>query len=94
MASIKINKILHEIKIDENISLLDNLLNEDIEIGYSCLSGICENCKTKVISGAENIIKSKNHFAKLNNDEVLLCCCKIKNSSNNIELFHDNDTLF
>ncbi len=53
---LKIDGETHEVEIDQNRTILDNLLEFDIP--YSCLNGHCSSCQCKKISG--EIIMEKN----------------------------------
>lgn len=55
-------------------TILDSVLNANIEHPYVCKSGVCGQCRCKVKSGKIKIVEE--FFYPVENNEVLLCCCK------------------
>lgn len=66
-----------------NRSILDNMLDENIEIFYGCMGGSCGACKCEIIEGEEFIekegIRSKIYKA-IQGKEFLPCVAKLKNN--------------
>ena len=57
-------------------TLLDSALNQDVILEYSCRSGRCGICKTKVLSGQTKPIKPEESLSEEErvNGEILTCC--------------------
>ena len=41
----------HDVQVPEGTSILDAALDEDIDIPFSCQSGMCSSCRGKLIKG-------------------------------------------
>lgn len=41
---------------DKKLTLLDNALNQDIDVPYSCKGGVCASCICKVLEGETNMV--------------------------------------
>jgi ring-1,2-phenylacetyl-CoA epoxidase subunit PaaE len=52
---------------------LDSFLDENLDITYSCQTGICNTCKANIVSGSAKMIGIKNRNDLIKN-EILLCC--------------------
>lgn len=59
-------------------NLLDALIDSGHAVEYQCRGGYCGACRTKVISG--QVEYDEPPLAHLDGDEILPCCCKVKES--------------
>ena len=63
-----------DFKMNKSESLLDSALDNDIDLPYSCQSGVCSACQGKLISGSVEMEVSDG----LSDDELeegyILCC--------------------
>ncbi|MFD3408615.1 iron-sulfur cluster-binding domain-containing protein [Aquirufa sp. HETE-83D] len=55
-------------------SVLNSALDHNLEIPYSCQTGICNSCKATVVKGNLKMIGLSQERKDLNTDEFLLCC--------------------
>ncbi len=61
--------------LDSEKTLLDSILkNKDHP--YLCKDGLCGMCRCKLIEG--DVVKIKEYFYPVNDDEILPCCLKAK----------------
>lgn len=72
----KTNKTL---KVGPETTILDALLNAGIEVEYSCMSGICRACETKVLDG----IPDHQDFVLSDSEResgatMMICCSRAK----------------
>jgi len=78
----KNNKFEKDIYIKKpNRSILDNMLDEDIQIFYGCMGGSCGACKCEIIEGEEFIDKEgirPKIYKGTTGKEFLPCVAKIK----------------
>jgi ferredoxin-NADP reductase len=68
-----------EFFIPQGLSILDVLLDEGVNVDYSCQLGICGSCEQHVISGIpdhRNSILSEEEQAE--NTRVMICCAGCK----------------
>ncbi|WMJ73517.1 ferredoxin--NADP reductase [Cytophagaceae bacterium ABcell3] len=77
----------HKVPVTPNKSILDAVLDEDIKATYSCLSGICGSCKSKLISGKikneeKNILSAEEKEAGY----ILPCVCFPEDDNVKIEM--------
>ena len=60
-------------------SILDILLDNGIDVAFSCSDGICGTCETKVIEG---IPDHRDSFLsdedKAENSKIMICCSRSK----------------
>ncbi len=66
------------LEIASGDNLLDALLDSGHEIDYQCRGGYCGACRTTVISG--EVEYDELPLAHVNHDEILPCCCRVKES--------------
>ncbi len=63
-------------------SILDILLDNGIDVAFSCSDGICGTCETKVIEG---IPDHRDSFLsdedRAENSKIMICCSRSKTSS-------------
>ncbi len=64
-------------------SLLDLAEMEGVQPAYSCRSGICQTCKTKIVDGEVDYLETP--MVKPEPDTALICCCypRAKTDANN-----------
>lgn len=64
-------------------SMLDILIENDIQIFFGCMGGSCSACKCKIISGREHIDNegiSRQVYKDVKDDEVLSCITTINDN--------------
>lgn len=61
----------------ESETILDAAIDNKLTLDYSCKNGRCGVCKTKVIKGETDIIRSEISLSQLEKDEgYILTCCR------------------
>lgn len=64
-----------ELRIEHGQSILDALIDADIDIAYSCSEGICGTCECKVLEGVpdhrDSVLTPDEQAA---NDRIMVCC--------------------
>lgn len=63
-------------QLREDETLLEGLERTGHEIEYQCRSGYCGACRTKILDG--RVDYDELPMAFLMPDEILPCCCKVK----------------
>lgn len=74
------------ITVDKTMTILDNLIQQNIPIRHMCRSGICGNCKFRLNSGT---VKSEHDFclsAKDRSEKIYLACCSYPDADASIEI--------
>ena len=74
-----------DFKMNKSESLLDSALDNDIDLPYSCQSGVCSACQGKLISGSVEMEVSDG----LSDDELeegYILCCVSHPTSDQIEV--------
>lgn len=77
--TVQLAKSGRSIPIMSGHSILDTLLDAGIDVGYSCMEGICGSCEVKVISGIpdhRDAVLSKSEREA--NDKMMICCSGAK----------------
>ncbi len=78
----KNNKLEKDINIKkQDRSILDNMLDEDIQIFYGCMGGSCGACKCQIEEGEEFIEKEgirPKIYKGISGKEFLPCVAKLK----------------
>jgi vanillate O-demethylase ferredoxin subunit len=68
-------------------TILDGVLEADIEIGFSCIEGVCGSCETKVLAGTPDhrdaILSPAERAA---NDTMMICCSGAKTERLTLDL--------
>ena len=85
MASVKVKYTtitgdVKEILMDDTLPLLDQLQAGGIDQPSSCMSGACGTCRTKIVSGRDQL-DEEAFGAKLypvEEDEILTCVCGVQ----------------
>jgi len=63
------------IEVPQGKTILDALLENGVDVPYSCMEGVCASCETRVISGTpdhRDLVLSKTERAA--NDRMMICC--------------------
>ena len=86
-SSIKINMDGETFKfiMSPSETILDKALDNDIDLPYSCQSGVCTACQGKLISGTVTMDVSDG----LSDDEIeegYILCCQSYPTSNDVEI--------
>ena len=75
--TIHIDGDIHDIEVGKKETILDAGLENDIDMPYSCQSGVCTSCQGKLISGNVKM----NVSDALSDEEIaegyILCCQSI-----------------
>ena len=68
-------------------TILDILLDNGVNVSFSCSDGICGTCETKVIDG---IPDHRNSFLsdedKADNSKIMVCCSRSKSAVLTLDL--------
>ncbi len=80
---------IHQVSINESKTILETLLDENIDAPHSCLGGICSTCIARVKSGKtkmnENQILTEEEI-----EEGLILTCQAYPKSSSIEIDYDD----
>ena len=80
---------VHTFIMDKKTSVLDAVLNEDIDAPYSCQGGVCSSCLAKVTEGADEMEKN----TILDEEEVaegLILTCQAHPTTSTIKIDFDD----
>lgn len=80
---------LHKVDIDENKSILEILLDKNIDAPHSCLGGICSTCIARVKSGKTEM-KENQILTEEEIDDGLILTCQAYPKSSSIEIDYDD----
>lgn len=83
------NNEVYEVVIDDERSILDNLLKTDVVIPFACKSGLCSSCVAKVIDGNVHSRVTKGLSASQRKDNRVLSCQSIP-TTETLEISYDN----
>ncbi|OXA92177.1 ferredoxin--NADP reductase [Flavobacterium hercynium] len=64
----------NKIFVKKGTSILEQALEANLELSYSCQTGNCSTCKATVMSGSIKMIGLEKPRTDLADNEVLLCC--------------------
>lgn len=66
-----------EFEIEEDESILDGALRNDIDAPYACMSGTCNSCQASVLEG-EVVMEDAEALTEdeIEEGEILTCCAK------------------
>jgi ring-1,2-phenylacetyl-CoA epoxidase subunit PaaE len=73
-----------ELSYSGRTNLLDFLEEQDVSIDFACRSGVCGNCRAKLISGDVNSITDDGLTRQQKKDGFILCC--VSRPESDIEL--------
>ena len=77
------------VKLNDNKSILEILLDENIDAPHSCLGGICSTCIARVRSG-ETEMKENQILTEEEISEGLILTCQAYPKSSSIEIDYDD----
>ena len=80
---------IYKVSIDEDKSILEILLDKNIDAPHSCLGGICSTCIARVKSG-ETVMKENQILTEEEIDEGLILTCQAYPKSSSIEIDYDD----
>lgn len=69
---------IEQFELSESDNVLTALLARGYDIEYQCRSGYCGSCRTKIIEGS--VEYKEEPLAFIEKDEILPCCCTLKES--------------
>ena len=56
-------------------TILETLINEDVEVSFACMAGNCGTCQTRVLDGIPDHRDSFLNDDERDSNEVMLICC-------------------
>ncbi|WPB89329.1 PDR/VanB family oxidoreductase [Streptomyces malaysiensis] len=62
-------------RIGPDDTILDVLLDNDVDVEFSCMEGICGSCRVKVLEGTPDHRDTTLNQAERNAGDVMLVCC-------------------
>ena len=68
-------------RVEEGSTILDVLLEHDVQMDYSCTEGVCGSCMVTVLDGEpdhKDFVLSSDERRK--NDRIITCCSRAKSS--------------
>jgi ring-1,2-phenylacetyl-CoA epoxidase subunit PaaE len=73
---------LHEFEIEDDETILDGALKNNIDAPYACMSGTCNSCQAKIIEG-EVTMEDADALSEdeIESGEILTCCAKVASDS-------------
>lgn len=77
----KKNSLDKDILIDNSKSILDNMIDNNVQVFYGCMGGSCGACKCEITYGIEFIEKEAIRpkvYRGVKENEVLTCIAKLK----------------
>ena len=80
---------VYNVNLDESKSILETLLNENIDAPHSCLGGICSTCIARVKSG-ETEMKENQILTEDEISDGLILTCQAYPKSSFIEVDYDD----
>ncbi len=86
--SVILDGVTHNLKISEDDIILDALIEEGLDVPYSCKAGVCSTCRGKVIEGS--VTMDKNFT--LESDDVELgyaLTCQARAASEKLVVSYD-----
>ncbi len=85
VVKIKMDGDEFEFKMQKSETVLDSALENDIDLPYSCQSGVCTACQGKLISGKVQMEVSDG----LSDEEIsegYILCCQSRPNTDEIEV--------
>ena len=76
---------IFEFVMARNDNILDSALNEDIDLPYSCQSGVCTACQGKLVSGKVEM-EVTDGLSDKEIDEGYVLCCQAQPTSGDLEI--------
>ena len=68
-----------------NDNILDSALSKDIDLPYSCQSGVCTACQGKLVSGKVEM-EVTDGLSDEEIDEGYILCCQAQPTSGDLEI--------
>lgn len=78
--------------IEEDTSALDTLLNQGVEIPYSCKSGVCQSCMVEVVAGDATEASQAGLKSTFKARNYALSCCLYAKEDLELRLLDSEDT--
>lgn len=68
---------VHTFELQEDESILDAALRNDIDAPYACMSGTCNSCQAQVVEG-EVVMEDAEALTddEIESGEILTCCAR------------------
>ena len=82
---VKIDGENFEFVMGRNDNVLDSALSEDIDLPYSCQSGVCTACQGKLVSGTVEM-EVTDGLSDEEMDEGYILCCQAQPTSDDLEI--------
>tara|TARA_Y100000768_G_scaffold357732_1_gene313021 strand:- start:261 stop:566 length:306 start_codon:yes stop_codon:yes gene_type:complete len=80
---------VYRVSINENKTILETLLDENIDAPHSCLGGVCSTCIARVKSG-ETKMNENQILTEEEIEEGLILTCQAYPKSSSIEIDYDD----
>ena len=80
---------VYRVSINENKTILETLLDENIDAPHSCLGGVCSTCIARVKSG-ETEMNENQILTEEEIEEGLILTCQAYPKSSSIEIDYDD----
>ena len=74
-----------DLEVKDSSSILDAALDEDIDLPYSCQSGVCTACMAQLKSG-EVDMEVSDGLSDEEIEEGFILCCQAIPKSDNVEI--------
>ncbi len=76
----------HTFEVEDDETLLDGALRNDIDAPYACMSGTCNSCQAKVLEGEVRMEEADALTDdEIASGEILTCCSYPKSETLHIE---------
>ena len=85
VVKIKMDGDEFEFKMQKSETVLDSALENDIDLPYSCQSGVCTACQGKLVSGTVEMEVSDG-LSDEEIDEGYILCCQSFPTSDHIDV--------
>jgi vanillate O-demethylase ferredoxin subunit len=74
---VKLARTQRSLTISTDSNILDELLLEGIEVGFSCMSGMCGSCRVSVLEGVpDHRDEVLTQEERSQGDCIILCCSR------------------
>ena len=80
---------VYHVSLDEKKTILETLLDENIDAPHSCLGGVCSTCIARVKSGKTEM-KENQILTEEEIDDGLILTCQAYPISSSIEIDYDD----
>jgi ferredoxin len=72
---IRLERSGRSIRIPANETILERLLDEGVDVAYSCMAGNCGTCRTGVVEGTPDHRDDFLTDEERNSNNVVMICC-------------------